>query len=150
MKVAAPPAPIIRLDGVVRRVLDGFLGDVDVEGTLSKSAGSFKIDHPLDPANKYLYHSFVESPDMMNVYNGVITLDVAQQALAMPFAMSLGDTLLIEEGSALTAMKDQLIALGHQSIRIAPAPIKANALGRRADGAWEVATEPRNVSQVMP
>jgi hypothetical protein len=43
---------------------------VDVNGTLSKNAGSFKIDHPLDPENKYLYHSFVESPDMMNIYNG--------------------------------------------------------------------------------
>jgi hypothetical protein len=52
-----------------------FVGDVNVTGTLSKSAGSFKIDHPLDPENKYLYHSFVESPDMMNIYNGVITLD---------------------------------------------------------------------------
>ena len=47
-----------------------FLGDVDVDGNLSKAGGSFKIDHPLDPANKYLYHSFVESPDMMNIYNG--------------------------------------------------------------------------------
>jgi len=47
-----------------------FDGNVDVTGTLSKGAGSFKIDHPLDPANKYLYHSFVESPDMMNIYNG--------------------------------------------------------------------------------
>jgi len=52
-----------------------FLGDVDVDGRLSKAAGSFKIDHPLDPANKYLYHSFVESPDMMNIYNGVANLD---------------------------------------------------------------------------
>jgi|SRR5580658_656079 hypothetical protein len=52
-----------------------FNGDVDVEGNLSKSGGSFKIDHPLDPANKYLYHSFVESPDMMNVYNGNVTTD---------------------------------------------------------------------------
>jgi len=52
-----------------------FYGDVDVVGTLSKSGGSFKIDHPLDPANKYLYHSFVESPDMMNIYNGNITTD---------------------------------------------------------------------------
>lgn len=50
-------------------------GDVDVEGTLTKSGGSFKIDHPLDPANKYLYHSFVESPDMMNIYSGVAVLD---------------------------------------------------------------------------
>ena len=29
----------------------------------------------LDPANKYLYHSFVESPDMMNVYNGNVVTD---------------------------------------------------------------------------
>jgi hypothetical protein len=50
-------------------------GDVNIKGNLSKGGGSFKIDHPLDPANKYLYHSFVESPDMMNVYNGNITTD---------------------------------------------------------------------------
>ncbi len=47
-----------------------FNGDVLVSGTLSKSAGTFQIDHPLDPANKYLVHSLVESPDMMNVYTG--------------------------------------------------------------------------------
>jgi hypothetical protein len=52
-----------------------FDGNVHVNGTLSKAAGSFKIDHPLDPANKYLSHSFVESPDMMNIYNGNETLD---------------------------------------------------------------------------
>lgn len=54
-----------------------FFGDVQVTGTLSKGGGSFKIDHPLDPANKYLCHSFVESPDMMNVYNGNTTTDEA-------------------------------------------------------------------------
>jgi hypothetical protein len=52
-----------------------FDGDVQVTGTVSKSGGTFKIDHPLDPANKYLYHSFVESPDMMNIYNGNVTTD---------------------------------------------------------------------------
>ena len=52
-----------------------FSGNVHVTGTLSKSGGAFKIDHPLDPANKYLYHSFVESPDMMNIYNGNVTTD---------------------------------------------------------------------------
>lgn len=51
-----------------------FAGNVHVGGTLSKSSGTFKIDHPLDPENKYLSHSFVESPDMMNVYNGNVTL----------------------------------------------------------------------------
>jgi hypothetical protein len=58
----------------------GFIGNVDIQGTLSKTAGSFRIDHPLDPANKYLYHSFVESPDMMNVYNGNITTDANGEA----------------------------------------------------------------------
>jgi gamma-glutamyltranspeptidase / glutathione hydrolase len=74
----------------------------------------------------------------------------AQDALAMPFAMAFGDTVLIEEGSALVAMKDDLVARGHKAIRIAPAPIKANALGRRADGTWEAATEPRNAGAVTP
>jgi hypothetical protein len=53
---------------------------LSVVGTLSKGAGSFKIDHPLDPENKYLYHSFIESPDMKNVYDGVATLDANGQA----------------------------------------------------------------------
>ena len=50
-------------------------GNLNISGTLSKGGGSFKIDHPQDPANSYLYHSFVESPDMMNIYNGLVTLD---------------------------------------------------------------------------
>ena len=55
--------------------LDGQNGDVSISGNLSKGSGSFKIDHPLDPENKYLSHSFVESPDMMNIYNGNVVLD---------------------------------------------------------------------------
>ena len=50
-------------------------GKVKITGNLEKAGGSFKIDHPLDPANKYLFHSFVESPDMKNVYDGVVVLD---------------------------------------------------------------------------
>ena len=57
-----------------------FEGNVKVTGTLSKGGGSFEIDHPLDPANKILRHSFVESPDMMNVYNGNIRTDVNGRA----------------------------------------------------------------------
>ncbi|KPL03678.1 MAG: hypothetical protein AMJ73_05825 [candidate division Zixibacteria bacterium SM1_73] len=48
---------------------------------MSKGGGGFKIDHPLDPQNKYLYHSFVESPDMKNVYDGVVVLDANGQAV---------------------------------------------------------------------
>jgi hypothetical protein len=61
----APPAGLAGL----------FLGDVAVTGTLTKGAGAFRIDHPLDPAHKYLQHSFVESPDMKNVYDGVVRTD---------------------------------------------------------------------------
>jgi trimeric autotransporter adhesin len=62
-------------------VAGSFSGDVTITGNLSKSGGSFKIDHPLDPANKYLYHSFVESPDMKNIYDGVATLDSNGEAV---------------------------------------------------------------------
>ena len=58
-----------------------FEGNVSISGTLSKSAGSFRIDHPLDPANKYLSHSFVESPDMKNLYDGIATLDSNGEAV---------------------------------------------------------------------
>jgi hypothetical protein len=61
--------------GTVDTYAGYFSGKVAVTGLLSKGGGSFKIDHPLDPENKYLYHSFVESPDMMNIYNGNITTD---------------------------------------------------------------------------
>jgi hypothetical protein len=51
-------------------------GEVLVDGHLKVTGTkAFMIDHPLDPANKYLYHSSVESPDMKNVYDGVVVLD---------------------------------------------------------------------------
>jgi hypothetical protein len=52
-----------------------FNGNVRVTGTIVNAFASSKIDHPLDPENRYLYHSSVESPDMLNVYNGNITTD---------------------------------------------------------------------------
>jgi len=57
-----------------------FAGNFHITGTLSKGSGTFKIDHPLDPENKYLYHSFVESPDMMNIYNGNVVTDASGKA----------------------------------------------------------------------
>jgi len=58
-----------------------FDGNVTITGSLSKGGGSFKIDHPLDPANKYLCHSFVESPDMKNIYDGIVALDDKGEAV---------------------------------------------------------------------
>jgi len=68
-------------NGANTEVVANLVGNVDVQGNLSKGGGSFKIDHPLDPANKYLYHSFVESPDMMNIYNGNAKLDSNGEAV---------------------------------------------------------------------
>ena len=58
---------------------EGSFGSLSV-GLLSKGGGSFKIDHPLEPAQMYLYHSFVESPDMKNIYDGIVNLDQYGQA----------------------------------------------------------------------
>jgi hypothetical protein len=58
-----------------------FYGNVVVNGVVTKGGGGFKIDHPLDPANKYLSHSFVESPDMKNIYDGVALLDEHGEAV---------------------------------------------------------------------
>jgi hypothetical protein len=52
-----------------------FADDVEVLGQINKSALAFKIDHPLDPENKYLFHSGVESHDLLNVYSGNVTTD---------------------------------------------------------------------------
>lgn len=62
-----------------------FLGDADVTGGIYAAAKYFKIDHPLDPANKYLVHACVESDQMTNVYSGNVALDANGQAtVALP------------------------------------------------------------------
>jgi hypothetical protein len=53
-----------------------FYGDVHVAGDLSASGSKpFKIDHPLDPANQYLYHYSMESSEVLNQYSGNVILD---------------------------------------------------------------------------
>jgi hypothetical protein len=74
-------AGVLAYPGEFGTVAGVFEGDVYVFGNLSKSGGSFKIDDPTDPANKYLYHSFVESPDMMNIYNGNVITDGSGRAI---------------------------------------------------------------------
>jgi hypothetical protein len=62
-----------------------FTGDVYVGGMATNAATSTIIDHPLDPANKYLTHSSVESSDMKNIYDGVIVLNASGEAtVALP------------------------------------------------------------------
>jgi hypothetical protein len=71
-----------------------FLGNVRVTGNLSKAGGGFEIDHPLDPENKYLNHSFVESSDRLNIYNGTATTD--------------------DNGAAVVVLPGYFSALNHQ------------------------------------
>ena len=55
-------------------------GNMHVNGTMSASAKSFKIDDPIDPANKYLFHSCIESDEMVNIYSGNVTTDASGDA----------------------------------------------------------------------
>ena len=51
-------------------------GDADIEGTLSKGSGSFKISHPLDDKKDthHLVHSFIEGPQADLIYRGKVAL----------------------------------------------------------------------------
>jgi len=53
-----------------------FEGRVHVQGDLSTSGTKpFKIDHPLDPENRYLMHAAVESSEVLDTYSGNVVLD---------------------------------------------------------------------------
>jgi hypothetical protein len=59
-----------------------FNGDVVVDGTLQVNNNfGARMDHPLDPANKYLNLSFVESAEMMSVQNGNVITDANGEAI---------------------------------------------------------------------
>jgi len=56
-------------------------GNLACTGAISGAAKNFKIDHPLDPDNKYLVHASVESSEMMNIYAGNIVTDARGEAM---------------------------------------------------------------------
>lgn len=58
-----------------------FSGDVGVGGHLYKFGGGFQIDHPLSPDSKVFNHSFVESSERKNIYDGVVKLDAKGAAM---------------------------------------------------------------------
>lgn len=80
-------------DGIVARGgkgLDGatggragiFNGDVQIEGALNVTGTkNFKIDHPLDPENKYLSHAAIESSEVLNVYSGNVKTNKKGEAI---------------------------------------------------------------------
>ena len=53
-----------------------FTDDVVVAGNFFVvGTKNFRIDHPLDPTNKYLYHAAIESSEVLNQYSGNVVLD---------------------------------------------------------------------------
>jgi hypothetical protein len=50
-------------------------GNLTCSGTISGAKKEFKIDDPIDPANKYLVHASVESSELMNIYTGNVLTD---------------------------------------------------------------------------
>jgi hypothetical protein len=73
-EVAALLVGNIQVNGVATSAW--FEGDVLVENDLEVNGSkNFRIDHPLDPANKYLVHASIESSEVLNQYSGNITTD---------------------------------------------------------------------------
>ena len=82
-------------------------GNLNVSGAIIAGTKDFKIDHPLDPANKYLVHASVESSEMMNIYTGTTLMGASGFAI-----VSLPDWFEAVNGD----FRYQLTAIG------APAP----------------------------
>ncbi len=112
-----------------------FTGDVEITGALNVSGTkNFKIDHPLDPENKYLYHAAIESSEILNVYSGnvktnkkgeaIVTLPDWFEALNKDFRYQL--TVIGQFAQAIVAEKIK----GHQF------RIKTNAAN--VEVSWQV------------
>ncbi len=57
-----------------------FSGDVNVTGTIFTPVFVTRLDHPLDPENRYLQFSGVDSPEMTSVLSGNVVTDVQGNA----------------------------------------------------------------------
>ncbi|HEV8482314.1 MAG TPA: hypothetical protein VGV87_02040, partial [Blastocatellia bacterium] len=75
-------------NGAMRGRAGVFQGDVlitdnlTVDGSLDvQGSKHFKIDHPLDPENKYLLHASIESSEVLNVYSGNVVTDPRGEAV---------------------------------------------------------------------
>jgi hypothetical protein len=91
-------------------------GSLSVIGTLSKGSGTFIIDDPIDPKNKLLYHSFVESPNPVDLYDGVATLDSKGDAtIVLPdYFLALNDDFQYLTTAIGQPMPDLHLAQGVQ------------------------------------
>jgi hypothetical protein len=99
-------------------------GEVHCNKITTPTGKGFKIDHPLDPENRSLYHWCVESPDIMNIYNGNVTTDVDGKATVV----------LPEYFEALNEdFRYQLTVIGTASLATVEREIENNTFTLRTD-----------------
>jgi len=94
-------------------------GDIAISGMKQ-----FVIDHPLDPDNKYLYHSVVEGPEQFNIYTGNVKTDSTGQAVV---------TLPSYFEAINRDFRYQLTALGTFAQAIVASPVQNNQFTIRTD-----------------
>jgi hypothetical protein len=73
--IAAGGVCINTTSPTIRPPAQGGLMELTVGGDFSAFLKFFRIDHPLDPANKELLHACVESDEYKNIYDGTVTTD---------------------------------------------------------------------------
>jgi hypothetical protein len=108
--------------------------DLDVSGQLTAVMKAFKIDHPMDPANKFLLHATVEAPECINMYRGTVATDHKGEAtIQLP---AYFEALNIEFCYQLTVLGDLAFAAVTEQIRANSFKIKSNKPSARV--CWQV------------
>lgn len=84
-------------------------GAMQVTGALAKGAGTFLIDHPLDPFNKNLRHGFVEAPRYDLIYRGTVRLVNGRATVDIDAAsnMSPGTFAALTINAVVTSLQNQ-------------------------------------------
>jgi hypothetical protein len=109
-------------------------GNALVTDTLSKGGGSFKIDHPLDPGGKYLYHSFVESPDMMNVTARSPSMAEGRPQLSCPSGLRRSTGTVATSSPPLAALRQSCTS--HAEVKDGSFSIAGGKAGQKVS--WQV------------
>lgn len=123
-------------------------GTATFNGYISKPGGGYLIDHPTDPQNLFLNHCFVESPEMLNIYRGVATLDASGNAtVQLPSYFSAANQnampILTAIGASMTGLYASDVVNGTFSITggITNGRVCWMITAARADK-WAVANHP--------
>jgi len=105
-----------------------FQGDVRITGSCcSMGSGNTQIDHPQDPANKYLTQSTVVSPNMLDILDGKVTTDANGTAIVQlpPYFQALN-----------TDFRYQLTVLGQFAQAIVVDEVASNQFSIKTDKSY--------------